>query len=123
MSGQIQALATSLPRKVPCSTCSIGSWLGAEASLYAVEKREISCACQELSPDSLVVQLRVWLIYWLSYQSFIYYLFFKVNEVEVDQSLGMQSGVMTALSVVGGLDSRPRIGGLVMAEGLGLGEF
>ncbi|XP_023713900.1 E3 ubiquitin-protein ligase HERC2 [Cryptotermes secundus] len=47
----------------------------------------------------------------------------QVNEVEVDQSLGMQSGVMTALSVVGGLDSRPRIGGLVMAEGLGLGTI
>jgi hypothetical protein len=50
------------------------------------------------------------------------FLFFKVNEVEVDQSLGIQSGVMTALSVVGGLDSRPRIGGRVMAEGLGPGE-
>jgi len=49
-------------------------------------------------------------------------LFFKVNEAEADQSLGIQSAVMAALSVVGGLDSRPRIGGLVMAEGLGQGE-
>ena len=45
-----------------------------------------------------------------------------MNEIEVDQSLAIQSAVMTALSVVGGLDSRPRIGGLVLAEGLGQGE-
>lgn len=51
-----------------------------------------------------------------------YVFIFKVNEVEADQSLSIQSAVMTALSVVGGLDSRPRIGGLVMAEGMGQGE-
>jgi hypothetical protein len=49
-------------------------------------------------------------------------LLYKVNEVEVDQSLGIQSAVMAALLVVGGLDCRPRIGGLVMGEGLGQGE-
>jgi hypothetical protein len=46
----------------------------------------------------------------------------KVNEVELDQSLGIQSAVMAALLVVGGLDCRPRIGGFVTAEGLGQGE-
>jgi len=40
----------------------------------------------------------------------------------MDQSLGIQSAVMAALLVVGGLDCRPRIGGLVTGEGLGQGE-
>jgi hypothetical protein len=79
-----------------------------------VKKRKVTHACQELNPDSLVITALLSLPH--------FDLLFKVNEVEVEQSLGMQSGVMSALLVVGGLDSRPRIGGLIMAEGLGLGE-
>nr|CAD7453258.1 unnamed protein product [Timema tahoe] len=46
----------------------------------------------------------------------------QVNECEVDQSMAIQSSVNAALSVLGGVDSRVRIGGLVAAEGLGQGE-
>nr|CAD7602466.1 unnamed protein product [Timema genevievae] len=45
----------------------------------------------------------------------------QVNECEVDQSMAIQSSVNAALSVLGGVDSRVRIGGLVAAEGLGQG--
>nr|CAD7427832.1 unnamed protein product [Timema monikensis] len=45
----------------------------------------------------------------------------QVNECELEQSTAIQSSVNAALSVLGGVDSRVRIGGLVAAEGLGQG--
>ncbi|XP_063244096.1 E3 ubiquitin-protein ligase HERC2 isoform X2 [Bacillus rossius redtenbacheri] len=45
----------------------------------------------------------------------------QVNECEIEQSMAIQSSVMAALSVVGGIDIRPRIGGLVYIDSFGEG--
>ncbi|XP_068082847.1 E3 ubiquitin-protein ligase HERC2 [Anabrus simplex] len=45
----------------------------------------------------------------------------QVNDTESEQYLNIQASVMAALTVVGGVDARPRIGGLVKTEELGVG--
>lgn len=43
---------------------------------------------------------------------------FQENENEIETSVNIHSGVLAALSLVGGIDSRPRIGGLITSDTL-----
>lgn len=62
--------------------------------------------------DVLKVQLVQWSV------SFV--LLCWQNESEMD-TVSMQAGAMAALLIIGGMDSRPRIGGLISVEGCGEG--
>jgi hypothetical protein len=53
VSGQLHASATLSPEESAPGTYWIGDWVGPRAGLDAVEKRKISCLCQEWNPGHL----------------------------------------------------------------------
>jgi hypothetical protein len=55
VSDQLHVPVALPPGRAP-GTHWIGDWVGLKAGLDAVEKRKISCACQESNPNYLAVQ-------------------------------------------------------------------
>jgi hypothetical protein len=69
------------PKKKAPVTNWTGDCVGQRASLDGVIRKKNLCPCQELNPDSLIIDSVVWSLYWLSHPSSLFSeYYFKYSE-------------------------------------------